>query len=51
MSIKPVRAFCSQNSMTYEITAPLFVDASGDGIVGFLAGAAFRIGAEARSTP
>ena len=39
-----VRAFCSQNSTAYEITAPLFVDASGDGIVGFLAGAAFRIG-------
>lgn len=48
-TIKSVRAFCSQNSTAYEITAPLFVDASGDGIVGFLAGAAFRIGAEARS--
>jgi hypothetical protein len=48
-TIKSVRAFCSQNSTAYEITAPVFVDASGDGIVGFLAGAAFRIGAEARS--
>jgi len=48
-TIKSVRAFCSQNSTAYEITAPLFVDASGDGIVGFLAGAAFRIGAESRS--
>jgi hypothetical protein len=48
-AIKSVRAFCSQNSTAYEITAPVFVDASGDGIVGFLAGAAFRIGAEARS--
>lgn len=48
-TIKTVRAFCSQNSTDYEITAPLFVDASGDGIVGFLAGAAFRMGAEARS--
>ena len=48
-TIKSVRAFCSQNSTAYEITAPIFVDASGDGIVGFLAGAAFRIGAEARS--
>jgi hypothetical protein len=45
--IRSVRAFCSQNSTAYEATAPLFVDASGDGIVGFLAGAAFRIGAEA----
>ena len=48
-TIKSVRAFCSQNSTAYEITAPVLVDASGDGIVGFLAGAAFRIGAEARS--
>ena len=48
-TIKSVCAFCSQNSTAYEITAPLFVDASGDGIVGFLAGAAFRIGAESRA--
>ena len=48
-TIKSVRAFCSQNSTAYEITAPVFVDASGDGLVGFLAGAAFRIGTEARS--
>jgi hypothetical protein len=47
-TIKTVRAFCSQNSTLYEISAPLFCDASGDGIVGFLAGAAFRIGAESR---
>lgn len=46
-TIASVRAFCSQNSTAYEVAAPLFVDASGDGIVGFLAGAAFRIGAEA----
>lgn len=48
-TIRSVRAFCSQNSTAYEISAPVFVDASGDGIVGFLAGAAFRIGAEARA--
>jgi hypothetical protein len=48
-TIKSVRAFCSQNSTAYEISAPLFIDASGDGIVGFLAGAAFRIGAESRA--
>ena len=47
-TIKSVRAFCSQNSTFYEVSAPLFCDASGDGIVGFLAGAAFRIGAEGR---
>ena len=44
--IGKVMAFCSQNSTCYEISAPLFCDASGDGIVGFLAGAAFRVGAE-----
>ena len=46
-TIAGVRAFCSQNSTAYELVAPLFCDASGDGIVGFLAGAAFRMGAEA----
>jgi hypothetical protein len=45
-SIESVRAFCSQNSTRYDVSAPLFVDASGDGIVGFLSGAAFRMGAE-----
>ena len=45
-SIKSVTAFCSQNSTTYQVGAPLFCDASGDGIVGFLSGAAFRMGAE-----
>lgn len=48
-SIRSVRAFCSQNSTSYLISAPLFVDASGDGIIGFLAGAAFRIGAESKA--
>jgi hypothetical protein len=46
--ISSVKAFCSQNSTLYEVRAPLFCDASGDGIVGFLAGAAFRMGAESR---
>ncbi|MBC7891206.1 MAG: FAD-dependent oxidoreductase, partial [Sphingobacteriaceae bacterium] len=44
--ITKVVGFCSQNSTRYDLTAPLFCDASGDGIVGFLAGAAFRMGAE-----
>lgn len=44
--IRTLRAFCSQNSTEYRLEAPLFCDASGDGIVGFLAGAAFRMGAE-----
>ncbi len=47
-AIAAVHAFCSQNSTHYELAAPLFCDASGDGVVGFLAGAAFRMGAEAR---
>lgn len=45
-TIASVRAFCSQNSTLYEVRAPLFCDASGDGILGFLSGAAFRMGAE-----
>lgn len=45
-TIEAVQAFCSQNSTQYVVHAPLFADGSGDGIVGFLAGAAFRMGAE-----
>jgi hypothetical protein len=48
-TIGAVRAFCPQNSTAYVASAPLFCDASGDGIVGFLAGAAFRMGSEASS--
>jgi hypothetical protein len=48
-AIARVRAFCSQNETLYLLDAPLFVDASGDGILGFLAGAEFRMGAEAAS--
>ena len=48
-TIRSVRAFCSQNETVYEVSAPLFCDASGDGIVGFQAGAAFRMGAEAQA--
>jgi len=48
-NIKSVKAFCSQNATEYELAAPLFCDASGDGIVGFLSGAAFRMGAESKA--
>ena len=48
-TIASVRAYCAQNETAYEIAAPVFIDASGDGVVGFLAGAAFRIGSEASS--
>lgn len=44
--IRSVAAFCSQNSTEYELSAPLFCDASGDGIIAFLSGASFRMGAE-----
>ena len=47
-TISAVHAFCSQNSTRYILRAPLFCDASGDGIAAFLAGAAFRMGAESR---
>src|ERR1700729_609906 len=38
-TIKLAKAFCSQNQTSYVLEAPLFVDASGDGILGFLSGA------------
>ncbi len=44
--VEQVTAFCSQNSTRYHLEAPLFCDASGDGIVAFQAGAPFRMGAE-----
>jgi hypothetical protein len=48
-AVASVRAYCSQNESAYIASAPLFCDASGDGVVGYLAGAAFRMGAEAAS--
>ncbi len=45
--IRSVTAYCSQNETRYTVSAPLFCDASGDGVLGYLAGAAFRMGAEA----
>lgn len=44
--IEAVTAYCSQNSTRYVLRSPLFCDASGDGILGFLSGAAFRMGVE-----
>src|SRR5690606_8627373 len=40
--------YCSQSSTLHRARAPLFCDASGDGVLGFLSGAAFRMGAESR---
>jgi len=48
-SIDTVIGYCSQNSTRYLAKAPLFCDASGDGIVAFMAGASFRMGAESPS--
>jgi hypothetical protein len=48
-TIARVRGYNSQNQTAYSIEAPLFVDASGDGIIGFLSGAEFRMGAESSS--
>jgi len=45
-TIASLKAYCSQNQTEYELKAPLFCDASGDGVVSFLSGAAFRMGAE-----
>lgn len=45
-TISELSAFCSQNSTAYRLKGRLFCDTSGDGIVGFQAGAAFRMGAE-----
>ena len=47
-TISSVHAFNAQNSTRYHLSAPRFCDASGDGIVGFMAGAAFRMGAESK---
>jgi len=47
-NISNIKAFCSQNSTEYHITGKLYCDASGDGIIAFQAGAAFRMGAETK---
>lgn len=44
--ITGVRAFNAINETFYQVSAPLFCDATGDGVLGFLAGAEFREGAE-----
>lgn len=46
--IKSIRAFNSQTSTEYTIHGNSFIDASGDGILGFLSGAPFRMGAETK---
>jgi len=45
-AIQSLKAFCPQNQVEYLLRAPLFCDSSGDGVVGFLSGSPFRMGAE-----
>ncbi|GGF49297.1 FAD-dependent oxidoreductase [Echinicola rosea] len=45
-TIEKVIAFNSQNSTLYNFTARQFIDASGDGIVSYMSGVPYRIGAE-----
>ena len=47
LHIDGIRAFSTQNSTEYVVRALLYCDATGDGFLGFRAGAAFRVGAEA----
>lgn len=47
--ISSIQAFCSQTSMDFDIQATLFADCTGDGVLSFLAGAPFRIGAELKN--
>lgn len=44
--IAAVVGYCSQNQTEYNFQAHYFCDASGDGVIAFLSGAAFRMGAE-----
>lgn len=46
--IERIKGFCSQNSTLYEVYSSFFCDASGDGIVGFLSGSPYRMGAESQ---
>jgi hypothetical protein len=45
-TISKVFAFNPQNQTRYEFSAQLFSDCSGDGIIAYLSGASYRIGAE-----
>lgn len=47
-SIAAVKGYCSQSQTAYILEAPYFCDASGDGLIAFLSGASFRMGAESR---
>ena len=44
--LQSVQAFNAINQTRYHVKASQFIDASGDGVLGYLAGAAHRVGAE-----
>src|SRR4051794_17451968 len=48
-TIQSITAIQLGSEKTFELGAPLFVDASGDGVLGYRAGADFRWGREAKS--
>jgi len=45
-NIKSIECFNAQNSTSYVLSAKLFADCTGDGIVAYNSGASFRMGAE-----
>jgi hypothetical protein len=47
--IASVKAYCSMEESWHVFHAPCFADCSGDGIIGSLAGADYRMGVEARA--
>lgn len=48
-TVRSISCFQETTEMRYEIKAPLFVDATGNGTLGYFAGAEFRRGSEARA--
>ena len=46
--IRSIRAIQLGTEKTFELSAPLFIDATGDGVLGYRAGADFRWGREGR---
>ncbi len=47
-SIAAVWAYNTTSEMRYHLSAPLFADCSGDGVIGFLSGASYRVGTETK---
>ena len=47
--VEKINAINTQNETEYEISATLFADCSGDGILAYLAGASYRMGAEEKT--